>query len=319
MSQHNNKQYMQQPNHWILSHDPNGEEYNVYGGNASKTGSFNEPSQPAETLRSERKDGTEGKYSPLDGLVNRGSRQQTASQLEKDIASRESYSVVNFNSFREANDKDVGYKNENPRYADDVRLGETEDEQLIVTDEQLVETDEHQADDPVEADEDDLPQVQLQYNNLTTMKRQLQSDTPLQFQMIDEKEEYPSFEQSSTALLPRATLDDESSKSSMIKEAYSLFVWGSGKDGRCGNQSEEGFQVPTEINIYSEKFAKIQFSKLSCGYHHSAAISAKGRLYTWGRGIFGQLGHNDTENKFIPTLVKSLSVKQPIRQVACGW
>ena len=138
--------------------------------------------------------------------------------------------------------------------------------------------------------------------------------------MIDESEEYPSFEQASTTLLPRVTLDDQAQEESKSeKQAFSLFVWGSGKDGRCGNQSEEGFQTPTEINIYSDKYAKIYFTKLSCGYHHSAAISAKGRLYTWGRGIFGQLGHNDTENKFIPTLVKNLSVKMPIRQVACGW
>ena len=71
--------------------------------------------------------------------------------------------------------------------------------------------------------------------------------------MIDESEEYPSFEQASTVLLPRLTLDDQAGSMANHEEAYSLFVWGSGKDGRCGNQSEEGFSVPTQIDVHSEK------------------------------------------------------------------
>jgi E3 ubiquitin-protein ligase HERC2 len=30
---------------------------------------------------------------------------------------------------------------------------------------------------------------------------------------------------------------------------------------------------------------------ISCGSSHSAAISAEGDLYTWGRGNYGRLGH----------------------------
>ena len=36
-------------------------------------------------------------------------------------------------------------------------------------------------------------------------------------------------------------------------EPGSLYVWGSGKDGRCGNMSEEGFQEPTEVQIFDDK------------------------------------------------------------------
>jgi len=42
-----------------------------------------------------------------------------------------------------------------------------------------------------------------------------------------------------------------------------------------------------------------------------------GRVYTWGEGKFGRLGHGDEQNKSVPTLISSLaSVK--IAQVACG-
>jgi alpha-tubulin suppressor-like RCC1 family protein len=31
--------------------------------------------------------------------------------------------------------------------------------------------------------------------------------------------------------------------------------------------------------------------KISLGYYHAAAINDKGVVFTWGRGINGQLGH----------------------------
>lgn len=54
------------------------------------------------------------------------------------------------------------------------------------------------------------------------------------------------------------------------------------------------------------------------GEHHNAAISKEGHVYTWGRGLFGQLGHGTDESYTIPKLVSSL-VKIPIWQVSWGW
>ena len=35
--------------------------------------------------------------------------------------------------------------------------------------------------------------------------------------------------------------------------------------------------------------------EIACGGAHSAAITAAGELYTWGKGRYGRLGHNDSE------------------------
>lgn len=35
--------------------------------------------------------------------------------------------------------------------------------------------------------------------------------------------------------------------------------------------------------------------EIACGGAHSAAITALGELYTWGKGRYGRLGHGDSE------------------------
>ncbi len=79
-----------------------------------------------------------------------------------------------------------------------------------------------------------------------------------------------------------------------------VYTWGSGKDGRCGNGKENSEKVPKTIK------SQHAFTQLSCGYHHSASVSREGLLLTWGRGVFGQLGHGDTENYPFPTAVEAL-------------
>jgi alpha-tubulin suppressor-like RCC1 family protein len=44
---------------------------------------------------------------------------------------------------------------------------------------------------------------------------------------------------------------------------------------------------------------------LVSGSHHMCAIK-QGELYTWGKGIDGQLGHGNMKNIFAPTKVQSL-------------
>ena len=42
----------------------------------------------------------------------------------------------------------------------------------------------------------------------------------------------------------------------------------------------------------------------ACGSSHSACIIDDGGLFTWGKGRYGRLGHNDHETHFKPKQVR---------------
>jgi alpha-tubulin suppressor-like RCC1 family protein len=55
-------------------------------------------------------------------------------------------------------------------------------------------------------------------------------------------------------------------------------------------------------------------SQVSCGPYHAAAIGSDGRLFTWGDGLFGKLGHGDHCSSHSPRFVTTLAGAHPLSQ-----
>ena len=58
--------------------------------------------------------------------------------------------------------------------------------------------------------------------------------------------------------------------------------------------------------------------QIKAGGHHSMVLTTNGKLYTFGFGQHGQLGHRSSQNQFVPRLVKDLNSK-PVVAIAAGW
>lgn len=84
----------------------------------------------------------------------------------------------------------------------------------------------------------------------------------------------------------------------------SVYSVGCGLGGKLGHGCKTNKGVPKLI----EQFQSLSFKpvSISAGTWHAAALSADGRVCTWGWGHTGCLGHGDEEYKAAPTVVEGL-------------
>ncbi|XP_048855280.1 LOW QUALITY PROTEIN: E3 ubiquitin-protein ligase HERC2 [Brienomyrus brachyistius] len=96
-----------------------------------------------------------------------------------------------------------------------------------------------------------------------------------------------------------------------------VFSWGCGDGGRLGHGDTAYLEVPAMITAFTAKPTGKHVVHIACGSTYSAAITADGELYTWGRGNYGRLGHGSSEDQTTPMLVTGLKGLK-VLDVACG-
>lgn len=92
-----------------------------------------------------------------------------------------------------------------------------------------------------------------------------------------------------------------------------VYAWGSSQFGQLG--LGRILQCPNPELVTS--LAQEIIVDAVAGQYHSVALTIDGRVFTWGWGVHGQLGHGDTEPKNTPTLVNSL-LGIVIRHISAG-
>lgn len=106
-----------------------------------------------------------------------------------------------------------------------------------------------------------------------------------------------------------------------------VFTWGHCLYGQLGHGNQENQSLPQQVE--PEVFAtgeapfdqdkKVVFVSAGGG-HHTNAVTSGGRLYTWGLGFSGNLGHGDTGNRLVPTPVQGFGKPggPEVAMTACG-
>lgn len=92
-----------------------------------------------------------------------------------------------------------------------------------------------------------------------------------------------------------------------------MYSWGAGYWGALGHGDTKDKNVPQRIDTFSGR----PVVEIACNAFHSAAVTTKGQLYTWGDGKYGNLGHGNCESSLVPKLVESLCAER-VCKVACG-
>ncbi|KAI3746514.1 hypothetical protein L6452_08948 [Arctium lappa] len=111
----------------------------------------------------------------------------------------------------------------------------------------------------------------------------------------------------------------------VVTSAGQLFTFGDGTFGVLGHGDRKSVSKPREV----ESLKGLRTVRSACGVWHTAAVvevmvgnssssnCSSGKLFTWGDGDKGRLGHGDKETKLVPTCVAAL-VDPNFCQVACG-
>lgn len=101
-----------------------------------------------------------------------------------------------------------------------------------------------------------------------------------------------------------------------ISSAGDLFTWGDGtyNIGLLGHGTAVSHWIPKRV---SGPLDGVQILSVACGTWHSALTTLNGKVFTYGDGTFGVLGHGDRESVAYPREVESLSGLRTVR-VACG-
>jgi len=87
-----------------------------------------------------------------------------------------------------------------------------------------------------------------------------------------------------------------------LKTDGTIWSWGNGSDGIQGHgTSGDNKSVPTQVG------SRTDWVEISSGGKTRGAIDDSGRLYTWGDGTDGSLGHGNTTDVNTPTQVGSLT------------
>ncbi|GLT58678.1 hypothetical protein SLA2020_315490 [Shorea laevis] len=111
----------------------------------------------------------------------------------------------------------------------------------------------------------------------------------------------------------------------VVTSAGQLFTFGDGTFGVLGHGDQRSVSIPREV----DSLKGLRTVRAACGVWHTAAVvevmvgnssssnCSSGKLFTWGDGDKGRLGHGDREKKLVPTCVAAL-VEPNFCQVACG-
>ncbi|ELU07096.1 hypothetical protein CAPTEDRAFT_168471 [Capitella teleta] len=118
-----------------------------------------------------------------------------------------------------------------------------------------------------------------------------------------------------------------------------LFSFGHPEYGQLGHNNDGKYFVtsnkltyncevaPRKVAVFVEKardghvsaINDVEIVDVACGANHSVAIDQKKRLYTWGFGGYGRLGHAEQKDELVPRVVKVFEgIRRGAVEIAAG-
>ena len=86
-----------------------------------------------------------------------------------------------------------------------------------------------------------------------------------------------------------------------------LLCWGNASDGKLGHGDRR--KAAAEFPQRVVDLSGVRICAVACGAAHTVALTTQGKLYSWGRGANGRLGHGNSRTLWKPKLVDYFTEK----------
>ena len=93
-----------------------------------------------------------------------------------------------------------------------------------------------------------------------------------------------------------------------------VWSWGYGGYGRLGHGDQQNQPLPKKV----EALAGQRVLAVSARGYHSLALTADGAVWSWGFGLFCQLGHGDEQDQLLPKKVEAFAGQHVVAMSAGG-
>ena len=90
-----------------------------------------------------------------------------------------------------------------------------------------------------------------------------------------------------------------------------LYAWGFNDVGQLGLGHRFNSHNPLQVDALATE----HIVDVACGQQHVVAVTKTGNVYSWGLGVFGQLGHGALHNERKPRLIAGIERAKSVR---CG-
>lgn len=85
----------------------------------------------------------------------------------------------------------------------------------------------------------------------------------------------------------------------VVTKDGAVYSFGVNEAGQLGHGHRFNTHAPTRIEMLRDE----RVVQVACGQQHCVALTADARVFTWGLGVFGQLGHGRLKSIRVPLLV----------------
>lgn len=101
----------------------------------------------------------------------------------------------------------------------------------------------------------------------------------------------------------------------VVSQDGNLYACGEGTNGRLGLGNNNNVSTPQQVPVINQYIVKKV--AVHSGGKHAMAITLDGKIFSWGEGEDGKLGHGNRLTLEKPKMIESLKTKR-VRDIACG-